>query len=242
MKIDTRLHAHAEFLRAGSAFFEASDTVTRQQWGEFIKKTKIDKNLHGIQGAGFALVVPKNQLQRHIDEIRKEGFPSYAVKPVGKREVYTSIVYLEPFSGRNLRAFGYDMFSDQVRRKAMELSRDSDIAMLSGKVFLVQETNEDVQPGTLMYVPVYRGRATVNTAEERRAAIKGWVYSPYRMTDLMEGILGHWDLLQEDRIRLQVYDDSISATSLLYDSQKSGTISNNDTTCRSLSLLSLIHI
>ena len=67
MKIETRLHAHAEFLRAGSAFFEASDTVTRQQWEEFIKQTKIDKNLRGIQGAGFSLVIPKNQLKQHIN-------------------------------------------------------------------------------------------------------------------------------------------------------------------------------
>ncbi len=236
MKIETRLHAHAEFLRAGSAFFEASDTVTRQQWEEFIKQTKIDKNLRGIQGAGFSLVIPKNQLKQHINEIRKEGFPGYTVKPLGEREVYTSVVYLEPFSGRNLRAFGYDMFSDQVRKKAMELSRDSDLAMLSGKVFLVQETNEDVQPGTLMYVPVYRSGAMQNTAEERRAAIKGWVYSPYRMTDLMEGILGRWDLLQEDRIHLQVYDDTITAPSLLYDSQGNDAISSNDPTYRSLTL------
>ena len=236
MKIESRLHAHAEFLRAGSAFFEASDTVTRQQWKEFIKHTKIDKNLRGIQGTGFSLVIPRNQLQGHIDRIRKEGFPAYTVKPVGERDVYTSIIYLEPFSGRNLRAFGYDMFSDQVRRKAMELSRDSDIAMLSGKVFLVQETSEDVQTGTLMYVPVYRIGAKVNTVDERREAIKGWVYSPYRMNDLMEGILGRWDLLEEDRIHLQVYDDSISKSSLLYDSQENNTIQGNDLSSRSLTL------
>ncbi len=102
----------------------------------------------------------------------------------------------------------------------MELSRDNDIAMLSGKVELVQETTEDLQYGTLMYVPVYRPEMPVNTVEQRRNAIIGWVYSPYRMNDLMKGILGRWDKIEQKRIRMQIYDDSLSVSSILYDSQK----------------------
>ncbi len=220
LKIATRLHAHAQLLRTGAAFFSASDTVTRQQWREFIKKAKIGENLPGIQGVGFSMIIPKNQLKQHLQNTRNEGFPDYEIKPAGEREVYTSIIYLEPFTDRNLRAFGYDMFSEPVRRKAMEISRDNDIAMLSGKVLLLQETNQDVQPGTLMYVPVYTNRMPVNTVEQRRAAIKGWVYSPYRMNDLMQGILGRWDKNQKERIHLQIYDDSISIQSFIYDSKK----------------------
>ncbi|MEI8318945.1 MAG: CHASE domain-containing protein, partial [Planctomycetia bacterium] len=36
-----------------------------------------------------------------------------------------------------------------------------------------------------MYVPVYRKGAPTGTGEERRAALLGWVYSAYRMNDLM---------------------------------------------------------
>ncbi|MCX6278900.1 MAG: CHASE domain-containing protein [Bacteroidetes bacterium] len=236
VKITTRLHAHAQLLRAGSAFFAASDTVTRTGWREFIKQAKIDENLPGIQGVGFSMIIPKNQLQRHIQTIRNEGFPNYTVKPAGEREIYTSIIYLEPFTDRNLRAFGYDMFSEPVRRKAVEISRDNDIAMLSGKALFVQETNQDVQPGALMYVPVYRNGMAVNTVEQRRSAIKGWVYSPYRMNDLMQGILGRWDKIQDERIHLQVYDDSISASSLLFDSQSNDTLNHDDSPSRQLSV------
>ncbi|MEI7663245.1 MAG: CHASE domain-containing protein, partial [Bacteroidota bacterium] len=144
-KISVRLHAYAQLLRSSSGLFAASDTVTRSKWKSFSEPSEISRNLPGIQGVGFALIIPRNRLQQHILGIRKEGFPEYTVKPVGDREVYTSIIYLEPFSGRNLRAFGYDMFSEQVRRRAMELSRDSDLATLSGKVQLVQETYNDVQ-------------------------------------------------------------------------------------------------
>ena len=224
-KIDLRLHAHAELLRSCSSFFMASDTVTHVEWKSFIGKSKFERNLPGIQGVGYACIIAKNQLQQHVKTIRGQGFPDYTIKPSGERDIYTSIVYIEPFAGRNLRAFGYDMFSEPVRRKAMEQARDNDMATLSGKVQLVQETYRDVQAGTLMYVPVYRSGKPTNTLAERRAAIVGWVYSPYRMNDLMNGILGRWDAHDDNRIDLKVYDtDSISDNTLLFDSQPADTV------------------
>ncbi|MFY9151473.1 MAG: CHASE domain-containing protein [Prolixibacteraceae bacterium] len=206
IKINSRLHAHAQVLRSGAAFFSVSDTVTRAQWKAFVEKSNIKTNLPGIQGTGFSLIIPGDQLQRHIRKIRSEGFPEYTVKPESLRETYTSIVYLEPFSGRNLRAFGYDMFSEPVRREAMERARDLDVAALSGKVMLVQETGTEVQAGNLMYVPVYRKGAETNTTEQRRQAITGWVYSPYRMNDLMAGILKGWKLQGNNKFFLHIFD------------------------------------
>lgn len=67
--------------------------------------------------------------------------------------------------------------TEPVRRAAMERAQDEDLAVLSGKVKLVQETDHDVQPGALMYVPVYRPGLPVANVAQRRAALVGWVYS-----------------------------------------------------------------
>lgn len=235
-KIEIRLHSYALLLHSGSALFAANDSITRKDWHKFIERIRIQKNLPGIQGIGYSAVITGDHLKQHISQIRNEGFPEYTVKPAGVRSVYTSIIYIEPFSGRNLRVFGYDMFSEPVRRKAMEQSCDSDMAILSGKVILVQETNKDVQFGALMYVPVYRNTMPANTIAQRRAAIKGWVYSPYRINDLMQGILGRWDMIQKDRIHLQVYDDSLSVKSILYNSQLSDTRNHDDSPSRTISM------
>jgi PAS domain S-box-containing protein len=71
-----------------------------------------------------------------------------------------------------------------------------------------------------MFVPIYRHGMSTATVEERRAALQGWVYSPYRMSDLMRGILGGWDSPTTRRIRLQVFDGKeLSSEGLLYDTQ-----------------------
>ena len=236
IKISARLHAHALLLRSGTALFAVADTVTRQKWKIFTENLNYQRNMPGIQGLGFTLFIPGNQLKQHIQNIRKEGFTDYTVKPSGERAGYTPVIYLEPFSGRNMRAFGYDTYSEPIRRKAMEISRDNNLSTLTGKVILVQETTEDLQPGTLMFVPVYKKNRPINTVEQRRAAIYGWVYSPYRMNDLMQGILGRWDLAQHGRIRLQIYDDILAESSLLYDSQKNDTINLKRSISRTLNL------
>ena len=222
-KVRTRLNAHAQVLRGAAAFFATSSPVTRAAWRTYVEQSRIHLNLPGIQGVGFAQLIQPDALDAHQQAIRAEGFPDYRVWPEGERPVYSSIIFLEPFNARNLRAFGYDMFSEPVRRAAMEQARDEDVAALSGKVHLVQETAEDIQAGTLMYVPVYRPGLPTGTAAQRRTALLGWVYSPYRMTDLMQGILGGEDRPYSQSAELAIYDgDRIAPETLLYDSHPAG--------------------
>jgi CHASE1-domain containing sensor protein len=220
LRIEARMDAHEQILVDAAALFGASDEVMRERWHTFVLQQKVEQHLPGLQGIGFSLAIPRELLAQHIQEIRSQGFPDYDVRPEGDREIYTSVIYLEPFSGSNLRAFGYDMLSEPVRRLAMERARDLDAPVLSGKVILVQETGQDVQAGTLMYVPVYRKGMSTDTVEQRRDALYGWVFCPYRINDLMQGILKGFDSEARKRIRLQILDSVQSSVgSLLYDSQ-----------------------
>ena len=221
--VSERFDDQARILKSGTVIFNLSEKVTREDWAVFAGYLAIGKELQGVQGFGFSLLIPRTELASHVRNIRREGFPEYSVKPDGVREVYSSIIYLEPFSGRNLRAFGYDMFSEPTRRAAMERARDTNSVALSGKVTLAQETNVDVQAGILMYVPVYRKGLPVETVEQRRAAIYGWVYSPFRMNDLMKGRLGDSSLEKGRRLQLRIYDgEQLTHQNLLYESTPAG--------------------
>ena len=184
-RMERRIQAYEQVLFGGKGLFTSSHMVERYEWKTFVDTQMIDERFPGIQGVGVSkLIVGKDNLEIHIDQIRKEGFPDYTVIPEGEREEYDPVVYLEPFNERNKRAFGYDMYSEPVRRHAMDLARDTGITAISGKVRLVQETDDNAQAGFLMYIPIYAKGEPTQTIEQRRAAFEGFVYAPFRMNDL----------------------------------------------------------
>jgi signal transduction histidine kinase/DNA-binding response OmpR family regulator len=187
--IEKRMGDHQQILLGGASLFEASEAVSREEWQRYIQRLELGSNYPGIQGVGYSQVIRAHQLAEFEAARRAEGFLNFVVRPPGPRELYTSILYLEPFRGRNLAAFGYDMFSEPVRQAAMLKAARSGQAQLSGRVTLVQETHGPVQAGLLMYVPIYQPGSPLRSAQERLQALQGFVYSPYRVNDLMSGIL-----------------------------------------------------
>ncbi|MCK9386981.1 MAG: CHASE domain-containing protein [Sulfuritalea sp.] len=188
--IEDRLRQHEQILLGGAGLFDASSSVDRAEWRAYIDRLNLKENYPGIEGVGFSRIIKPADLQAHILAMRKEGYPNYAVRPSGERPVYTSIIYLEPFTGRNLVAFGYDMMSEVTRAKAMRVAAATGKTAISAKVKLVQETHGKAQAGFLMYVPVYRRGQPASTPDERWTALEGFIFSPYRVDDLMAGILG----------------------------------------------------
>ncbi len=185
-----RMRRDEQVLRGGVGLFNASIDVTRDEWRRYVSSLKLSENYPGIQGVGFSAWLLPSEVEQNVRQIRAKGFPEYTIHPAGNRPAYTSIIYLEPFDWRNQRAFGYDMFSEPVRRAAMEMAKDSGDAILSGKVQLIQETGKDIQYGILMYLPVYRHGIPTDTIENRRKAIRGFVYCPIRIRDFMYATLG----------------------------------------------------
>lgn len=213
--INKRLQGYEQVLHGALGFMASSQDVTREEWRFYVDHLRLNDIYPGIQGVGFSRQIRPHELRSHIEKVRAEGFPDYTVRPEGVRDVYTSIVFLEPFSGRNLRAFGYDMYSEPVRQKAMQWAMESGGTAISGKVRLVQETDADVQPGFLMYLPFYRVGHNLSTIEKRREALVGYVYAPFRMKDLMRGILDE----QIRYFKLEIFDGrQASRSELMYDS------------------------
>ena len=184
-----RMAVYEQVLRGLRGFVRGSVDVDRREFAEYFRIQNLQEHFPGIEALGIASIIPPERIAAHEAAVRAQGYPGYAVRPAGKRPIVTAITHIEPFSGRNLRAFGYDMYSEPVRQSAMAAARDSGTAALSGKVVLVQE-GANQQAGFLMYLPVYHGGMPAATLEERRAAIVGWVYAPFRMVDLMRGVGG----------------------------------------------------
>ena len=217
IKTANRLRFSAQLLRSASVFFAILDSISTEDWKSFNELSHYQENQIGIQGLGYSLLVPKGQGKQKA-KWESNGIHQNPVDAANSDDLYTSVVYMDPYSRGNIRDFGYDLYADPIQRRAMEMSRDSDAATLSGKVLLTENSRGTSHTGTLIYAPVYRKGMPLKTVQQRREAIKGWVYSPFYINELMKGILGNWDSDKEFGIRLRVYEEVISDNSLLYDS------------------------
>ncbi|MBS4098565.1 MAG: PAS domain S-box protein, partial [Sulfuricella sp.] len=75
------------------------------------------------------------------------------------------------------------------------------------------------QAGFIMSLPVYRNGLPHATPAERRASLAGWVYAPFRMNDLMNGLLGNAFNETSAVFDLEIYDgEQLSAERRMYDS------------------------
>jgi PAS domain S-box-containing protein len=214
-RVVERMDTYELALRGGRGLFDASNEVTRAGWHTYVSSLAIQQRFPGIQGLGFAIHLGREQLPRHEQSMRASGFADYAVHPAGERAEYTSVIYLEPFDERNRRAFAYDMLSEPVRHEAMVRARESGDIAISGRVTLLQEPSSQPQAGFLMYLPVFQKGLPHETPEQRRAALSGYVYAPFRFGNLMAGILQR---SEPSTVSIELHDghEAAGVASLLY--------------------------
>ncbi|WGL61455.1 CHASE domain-containing protein [Pigmentibacter sp. JX0631] len=187
---------------AKSFFYTNNNSVTREQWKKFIENLDLQKSYPGIQGIGINKFVKKNEKENHIRDIRRSGFQEYNIKPPGEREGYFPVVYIEPFINRNMRAFGFDVFSETIRKEAILKAIDTGQAFATGKITLVQETGKDVQNGFLVFLPLYKNYEIPKLKELRMDSIYGLVSAVFRMNDLIQGIYSE----KFENFNLKIYD------------------------------------
>lgn len=206
-RIKVKIETSVALLRAGTGLFAASDDVSSTEFHRFVEQFNLRENYAGVQGIGFARAFRSDEKAALVKRMRAEGQSDFHVWPDDQRDQYTAIVYLEPTDDRNGRAMGYDMFTDAARREAMERARDSGAPAASARVRLVQEgQDQSPQWGFLIYMPVYWNGAPTETVEQRRAALAGYIYSPYRIDDF----LGPITSAKNYDVSFQIYDGALA--------------------------------
>jgi signal transduction histidine kinase/CHASE1-domain containing sensor protein/CheY-like chemotaxis protein len=201
-RIRLKIETSITLLRAGTGLFAASDEVDPVEFHQFVQQLDLQRNYPGIQGIGFSrsfTAAEKDELVRKMRESVREDFRIFPDRP---RDHYTAIVYLYPPGNRNERAIGFDMFEDPVRRQAMEQARDTGAPAATGRVRLVQDSENQEQPAFLVYAPVYRNGASLKSIDDRRRALLGYVYSPYFISDFLTPITQ----AKNYDVSFQVYD------------------------------------
>lgn len=209
--VQLRLTNFALTQRGGASLFAALDFPTAQQWHSYTDGLDLADQYPSMIGLGFAASADQSKLMRLQLQIREAGGGMLDVHPRGVRDRYGPITYLEPRTAGNLSAIGYDMYSDPVRRHAMQAAMVSGEVQLSAPVKLVQD-NGSQGHGMLLYTPVYRGAVTPTTPAQRRESIVGWVYSPFQIAQMLKNAIAPAKGVE----RMRVVDSSDPAQVVLY--------------------------
>lgn len=195
------------------AFLLSSENVTKLEFNRYFEKLALLKKYPGIRGLGLTLRIPSSELKNHLAKMRAT-MPGYKIWPDYKRDEYFSLIYLNPLDEDNMKAIGYDMFTDPVRKETMLKAWYTGEPQLSRRLVLVQERGKQEQPGLNFYIPIYKDGASTNTLDQRKEALIGFIYSPFRAYELFNSIL----FQIKPGIEVEIYDDhKISHESALYD-------------------------
>lgn len=202
--IRERVAAYESILLAGrSLFISEGSEIDLAKFRAYVKSLEVEHRYPGIQGIGFSRRMMKAEVPDIMADLHAQGLVNFRVWPEDDREEYHSIVALEPLDRRNAAALGFDMFTEPTRREAMSRARDTGEPAASGRVTLVQEIDAVKQAGFLLYVPIYRDGARPSDLETRRRTLVGFIYSPFRMDDLLAGVLGSRRM---PRVAFELYD------------------------------------
>ena len=188
-RIEQGESACGQMLRGLQALFATTDLTARAAVRAYVETLQLDANYSGIQEIGVIRWVPT------------------------ARKPFAPVIQTVPGLGSPRETLGQDAWADPVRRRAMERARDSGLPALSDKLGAAPGPGRDAAPGFALYLPVYARGGALESLDQRRANLLGWVYASFGMDEFMASLSGK----QTPGISLSLFDGvSPSEASLLF--------------------------
>jgi len=212
-RIEQRIAGYEQILLGVQGMISASDKYDRSGFRNYVAAISLGANFAGIQAIEFEPWVLAADKRNHIAAVRRSGLADYEIYPSGERSAYAPGIMREPSLARNRNPLGFDLWTEDTRRKAMEKARDSGMVVISSKVYLNGEQGAELQPSFMMFVPVYARDRPQLTVAQRRASLVGWVHASFRISDVIAALYGEWPR----GVGFAIYDGvAPSPQSLLY--------------------------
>lgn len=212
-RIEQHATSYEQMLRGVQGLFATTSMMNRNAFADYVEALRLDANFSGIRGLAVAERVTLRRKTAHIAAIRRLGLADYSIRPAGQRETYAPITQREVSVGGNHTPLGFDLWSDPVRRLALEKARDSGMATITGKVRLFIDTETEASPGFVMYLPIFAKGQPHESIAQRRANLIGWASLSFHMSDFMASLFGS----QTPGLTLAIYDDVVATEdTLLY--------------------------
>ena len=190
--VGERLRTHSEVLVSMQGLYATVGRIDRAQFQRYVDTLDLMRRHPGFDSLEVLRKVAPEDLDSFIAEVRADRSLAdrthldFTVHPTGARPAYFPIEFVEPLRG-NETVLGFDPGSKPQELDSLARAADSGRIVATPPVKLVQDQSGGL--GFILRVPIYRAGQTVQSVEQRRAALRGYAAAVYRMNDLMRGVL-----------------------------------------------------
>ena len=137
--IERKTKAYLDAMFGARGLFYASESVTRQEWGNYVEGIEPASRFEGLQALSYAQRLSPDQREAFMQRAHEERLPQMRpdLDPGGERPAYFPITYTGPLDEANQSILNYDLYAEGVHKEAMERARDSGIARATKMVYVL---------------------------------------------------------------------------------------------------------
>src|SRR6478672_9004762 len=161
---------------ASAALLNASPEINFREFRAFISGLQLRERYVGVKGIGFAPRVPANMVHTFVRSMSLDGIADLKVRPEATRPEYFPAVLLEPRDGDNRSSIGFDLGSEPEQLDAMNRAADTNTPAIT-EILAVNSTAGRGTREFVLYLPIYRRGVPVDSVQQRRRALVGFVFS-----------------------------------------------------------------
>jgi len=161
---------------AAAALLAASPEINFREFRAFVSGLQLRERYVGVDGIGFAPRVAAGSVRTFVRSISLDGIANVKVRPEGNRSEYFPAVLLEPHDDDNATTIGFDLGAEPEQIEAMNRARDSELPAVTE---LLAPNASAGRSGRefVLYLPIYRRGEPVESIDQRRRALVGFVFS-----------------------------------------------------------------
>ncbi|MBU2225052.1 MAG: CHASE domain-containing protein, partial [Gammaproteobacteria bacterium] len=187
---------HIELLlRANAAYVTSSEHVSQSEWQQYISTLNLTQMYPGVQALGIVSYRSHAEMPllfRHVNselqlatKAAQSTVTDVVLRPAGDRKHYAVVSHIQPMTAQNVRVLGFDILSDPMRFQTAMRAASLNRPALTARVLLQQDGGASDQSGLVLMFPFYQPEAELLTAEQKLAALKGFVYAAFRVRDVL---------------------------------------------------------
>lgn len=214
-RIEQRMFSYAQFMHGAQSLFATSLSLPQNDFSAYVKNLELGVDFSSMGRVGIVWQVAAQHEKEFVQAAHSEVAADFHIHPGGVRPSYALVQRIEPDTAENRQLLGLDMLLDPTLLASMERARDTGTMAMSGRFQSGASANTKTQSCFMLYLPLYKKTAQLDTISQRRANLDGWVFAEFKVNAVVATLYGETPPL----VHLQIYDGTdVHAEHLMYDS------------------------